>query len=149
MSADSRSIGEPGSRTSSGPAHLNLYRHWLTGPSINMTDSCSSPSSCRSIAWIFSSQTDIMTSDGEVVIFSYLRQTHTHTHSEESRWRSICVSVALSPSSLNNTLNGGWMQEGGLIVSKDSTRGLPIFKWSICKTNAVKCLFHLDFIFLL
>lgn len=92
MSADSRSIGEPGSLTSSCPAHLNLYRHWPTGPSINMSDSCSSPSSCRSMAWIFSPQTDIMTSDGEVVnILLSEINTHTHTAKRVGGDQSVCL----------------------------------------------------------
>lgn len=68
MLPDSRSISEPGSLTSPGPAHPNLYRHWSTGPSINLTDSSSSYYIVQIDNMDFLlSDTDIMTSDGEMV----------------------------------------------------------------------------------
>lgn len=82
MSADSLSIAELQSRTSSGPAHLNLYHQWPTGPSITVTDSCSLPvDGMDFLLW----DTDIMTSDGEVVnILLPEINTHTHTHRDQS-----------------------------------------------------------------
>lgn len=71
------------------------------------------------------SDTDEMTSGGEVLLISLISYQHTHTHTgwRERRWRSMCVSIVLSQLLFNNTLNRGWRWGGGgLNISIEKTQ---------------------------